>query len=148
VLLPINPRDAFNANVGQVYAIFHFHHLPPHATIEAVWTLPDGSHPTYPFGTSGAGGARYLWAEYDTAGPGHYSVAAVVNGKTVGSHDFTVKGKGNNGASQGAPAQQVQVANSVSSGVSKGNGKGHGRGRSKSNGKGHGRGEGGASTAA
>lgn len=102
--------------------------VPPGAVVAARWTFPDGTTSVSQVGSAYRTDPTF-WAYVLTSGPGHYQVAALVNGQTVGARDFVV-------ATQGSPSH---AGNQVGDG--QGHDKGHGRGEGpgRGSGKGHAR---------
>jgi hypothetical protein len=80
-----------------VYAIFRVHNLPAHARVGARWIFPDGRRIVYVCPASDCPPRRFVsahytyWVEQTLAGPGQYAVSALVNGRAVGLHHFSVE---------------------------------------------------------
>lgn len=142
---PVDPRDSFALRWGQSYAILHFQQLPPHARVAARWTFPGGRSADIAL----PGGFSTVWSEESFAGPGKYTISAVVNGKVIASHSFIVK-EGGHAAGQTPPpgsgtqgtvpaGQPVTQADAFAAArANKGNhGHGHGHGRGNGNNQGN-----------
>jgi hypothetical protein len=92
-----NPRDTFSPRAGIVYAIFRVQNLPAHARVGARWIFPDGRRIVYACPASDCPPHRFAsahytyWVEQTLAGPGQYAVSALVNGRAVGLHHFSVE---------------------------------------------------------
>jgi predicted Ser/Thr protein kinase len=103
-----NPRDTFGPRAGVVFAIFRVHNLPAHAQVGARWTFPDGRRIVYACPASDCPPRRSVsahytyWVEQTLAGPGQYAVSALVNGRAIGLHHFSVE------AGASAPDQDGQ----------------------------------------
>jgi hypothetical protein len=103
-----NPRDTFGPRAGVVFAIFRVHNLPAHAQVGARWTFPDGRRIVYACPASDCPPRRFVsahytyWVEQTLAGPGQYAVSALVNGRAIGLHHFSVE------AGASAPDQDGQ----------------------------------------
>jgi hypothetical protein len=95
-----------------------------------VWTFPNGKQVRFyctKCGSPPAGGTHYsYWVEQLLAGPGSYTVSALVNGHAVGAHHFTVGGAAT--ASPTSPTvQQAPLGNVASNKPGHGDkGRGHG----------------------
>jgi hypothetical protein len=93
----INARDTFGPRASIVYAIFRVHNLPAHARVGARWIFPDGRRIVYVCPASDCPPRRFVsarytyWVEQTLAGPGQYAVSALVNGRAVGLHYFSVQ---------------------------------------------------------
>jgi hypothetical protein len=93
----INARDTFGPRAGIVYAIFRVHNLPAHALVGVRWIFPDGRRIVYVCPVSDCPPRRFVsphytyWVEQTLAGPGPYAVSALVNGRAVGLHHFSVE---------------------------------------------------------
>src|SRR5919204_5994290 len=92
-----NPRDTFGPRAGIVYAIFRVHNLPAHARVGVRWIFPDGRRIVYVCPVSDCPPRRFVsshytyWVAQTLAGPGPYAVSALVNGRAVGLHHFSVE---------------------------------------------------------
>jgi hypothetical protein len=93
----INARDTFGPRAGIVYAIFRVHNLPAHALVGVRWIFPDGRRIVYVCPVSDCPPRRFdsphytYWVEQTLAGPGPYAVSALINGRAVGLHHFSVE---------------------------------------------------------
>jgi hypothetical protein len=106
----IGPRDAFGPRARVAFAIFYAHNLPAHARVGARWTFPDGRRIVYVCPVADCPPRRFVsphytyWVEQTLAGPGQYAVSALINGRAVGLHHFSVE------AGASAPDQDDQDA--------------------------------------
>jgi len=112
--MPGDASDMFNADVGTIYVVISFHHLPSDATVTVRWSYPTGTIP--PEEDSVPRYKTVFAYTRQVPGPGRYTVTALVNGHAVGSHHFTVV------AASGAPS---------SGGNDPGQGNGNGQGNAK-----------------
>jgi hypothetical protein len=93
----IDARDTFGPRASIVYAIFRVHNLPAHAWVGVRWIFPDGRRIVYVCPTSDCPPRRFVsphytyWVEQMLAGPGQYAVSALINGRAVGLHHFSVE---------------------------------------------------------
>jgi len=141
-----DPRDRFTPN-AQAYAVLHLHNVPVEASIAAMWTFPGGKHVPYPLGSAALSSPSF-WVQQPVAGPGAYSVSALVDGKTVGTRHFSVSTEAAGaGTSQGASTQAGQAGQPVQIYPvgAQGQGKHNGRDKGHGNGKGSNGGDGGNS---
>ncbi len=96
-VVPVDPRNSFPLKAGQAEAIIHIDHLPRGATVVARWTFPGGRVADIALPSFST-----LWSSEAFSQPGKYTVSAVVDGKVVGTHHFTVKGNAHSGQSPGS----------------------------------------------
>lgn len=108
----VDPRDSFTVKAGQANAILHLAHVPHNAKIAARWTFPDGRGVDIALPS----GFSTFWTVEQFAGPGHYTVSAVVNGKVVGSHPFVVHSDGH-AAAAATPAATSQGQGTLPAGL-------------------------------
>ncbi len=126
---PVDAKNSFGMRAARTYAVVRIHHLPVGAVVAARWTFPAGLSP-YLYHPNGA--YSVFCAYVDLGPPGRYTVAALVNGKVVGSHSFTVvAGAAPSTGTQfvspnNAPAAQPATADQPTAGYGRGPGKGHG----------------------
>ncbi|HXT35244.1 MAG TPA: hypothetical protein VN837_06670, partial [Chloroflexota bacterium] len=107
---------------GAAHVSLTLQQVPIGAAVAARWTFPDGSTSVWQAPPAYSTDPSYS-AFLDLSGPGHYQVAALVNGQPVGAQDFTV-------AAQASPSH---------AGNQDGDGPGHDSGPGKGDGhdKGH-----------
>jgi hypothetical protein len=93
----IGPRDTFGPRTRVAFAIVYVHNLPAHAQVGARWIFPDGRRIVYVCPVSDCPPRRFVrprytyWVEQTLAGPGQYAVSALINGRAVGVHHFSVE---------------------------------------------------------
>jgi serine/threonine protein kinase len=144
---PVDARNSFGSRAARTYAVVRIHHLPVGAVVAARWTFPAGLSP-YLYHPGGA--YAVFCAFVDLGPPGRYSIAALVNGKVVGSHSFSVVAGAAPAtgtqfvAPNNAPAARPAAADQSIAGNGRGYGKGHGLKDKafKGGGNGHGNGNG------
>src|SRR5205085_12624513 len=96
-LYVIDARDTFGPRARIVYAIVRVHNLPAHAWVGVRWIFPDGRRIVYVCPASDCPPRRFVsphytyWVEQMLAGPGQYAVSALINGRAVAVHHFTVE---------------------------------------------------------
>jgi hypothetical protein len=96
-LYVINARDTFGPRASIVYAIFRVHNLPAPAWVGVRWIFPGGRRIVYVCPASDCPPRRFVsprytyWVEQMLAGPGQYAVSALINGRAVGLHHFSVE---------------------------------------------------------
>jgi len=126
---PVDAQNSFGTRASRTYAVVRIQHLPMGAVLAARWTFPNGLspylyHPKRDYSV--------FCAYIDLGPPGRYSIAALVNGKVVGSHSFrVVAGAAPSTGTQfiapnNAPAAQPATADQSTAGYGGGHGKGHG----------------------
>ena len=104
----IGPRDTFGPRTRVAFAIVYAHNLPAHAQVGARWIFPNGRRIVYVCPVADCPPRRFAsphytyWVEQMVAGPGQYAVSALINGRTVGRHQFSVE------AAASAPDQDDQ----------------------------------------
>jgi hypothetical protein len=109
----IDPRDTFSSGPGFVYAVFRVHNLPARARVGARWIFPGGRVIPYVCPVALCPPHRLASATYTyyvaqtLAGPGRYAVSALINGRAVGLHHFTVKATGTAPAPRGQSTTPV-----------------------------------------
>jgi len=139
----MDPRARFAPNT-QAYAVLHLHNVPVGASIAALWTFPGGKHVPYPLGSAALSSPSF-WVQQQVAGPGAYSVSALVDGRTVGTRHFSVSTDAPGaGTSQGASPQagqagqpaQVYPVGALGHGKHDGRSKGHGNNKGSNGGAG------------
>jgi len=117
--IPVDPSDTFNADVGTIYVVVSFHHLPSGAGTAVRWTYPRGTSPPTLYSFDQPYKVAFASTQI-IPGPGRYTVTALVNGHAVGSHHFTV----------GSPAAGLS-SGANNPGQGNGNGQGNGKGANK-----------------
>lgn len=81
------PHTNFDPTTRQVYAVFTLHNVPSTATVQAVWSFPDGRTARYVW--SGVT-SPYRWTSQPISGPGLYTVSATTDSTTIGHQTFSV----------------------------------------------------------
>ena len=93
----IGPRDTFGPRTRVAFAVVYVQNLPAHAQVGARWIFPDGRRIVYVCPVADCPPRRLVslhytyWVEQTLAGPGQYAVSALINGRAVGLHHFSVE---------------------------------------------------------